>query len=89
MKELIIQVTGWLNMLLFSVVSLPQIWKTIKTKNVDGVSITPFFILAIANVDAWIYAILIHQYPLLVKYSIGLVSSLLYLFVYYKYGKKK
>lgn len=88
MKEIIIHLTGWLNMLLFSVVSLPQIYKTIKTKNVEGVSITPFFILAIANIDAWIYAFLINQTPLLTKYTIGFLVSILYIFVFYKYGSK-
>lgn len=63
--------------------------KTIRTKNVEGVSIIPFWILAIANIDALIYAILISQNPLLVKYLIGLASAAIYIFIFYKYGRKK
>lgn len=88
MKELVIQVTGWLNMLLFSLVTFPQIYKTIKTKTVDGVSIAVYYLIVVANIDAWIYAFLINQKPLLVKYTIGLITALTYLYVYYKYGRK-
>lgn len=87
-KELLINILGWGNMLLFSLVTLPQIIKTIKTKVVDGVSIGVYYLIIIANIDAWFYAYLINQPPLLAKYTFGLISGLLYLFVYYKFGTK-
>lgn len=89
MKELIINITGWLNMLLFSIVTWPQIIKTLKTKEVNGVSVSVYYILAVANIDALIYALLIKQNPLVAKYIIGLTTALIYLYVYYKYGRKK
>lgn len=89
MKEIIIEITGWLNMLLFSVVTWPQIYKTIKTKTVSGVSISVYYILIVANIDALIYALLINQPPLMVKYIFGLATALIYIYVYSKYGRKK
>lgn len=88
MKDLIIQITGWLNMLLFSIVTWPQIYKTLKTKTTSGVSISVYYILVLANIDALIYALLINQPPLLFKYVFGLVTSLIYIWVYFKYGRK-
>jgi len=89
MKQMLIEITGWLNMLLFSIVTMPQIIKTFRTKVVDGVSLWSYYLLIFANIDAWIYAFLINQTPLLVKYTIGFFTALLYLFVYYKYGNHK
>lgn len=83
-KELLIHILGWGNMLLFSLVTLPQIIKTIKTKVVDGVSIGVYYLIIIANIDAWFYAYLINQPPLIAKYTFGLISGLIYLFVYYR-----
>ena len=89
MKEILIQFTGWVNMLLFSLVTFPQIIKTLKTKKVDGVSIWVYYLLMIANIDAWFYAFLINQNPLLIKYTFGLLTSILYLLIYYKYKENK
>lgn len=88
MHQLLIDFTGWMNMFLFSVVTIPQIIKTVKTKVVSGVSVSVYYILLVANIDALIYALLINQPPLVVKYIFGLVTTIIYLYVYYKYGKK-
>lgn len=85
MKEIIIAITGWLNMLLFSIVTIPQILKTIKTRTVTGVSITVYYILMIANIDAFVYAYLIKQMPLMAKYGFGFLISLIYTIVYFLY----
>lgn len=82
---LLTKLTGWANMLLFSLVALPQIIKTIRTKKVEGVSISVYWIMLLANIDAGIYAFLINQPPLLVKYIFGFVSALIYLLVFYKH----
>jgi uncharacterized protein with PQ loop repeat len=83
----LINITGWLNMILFSIVVVPQIIKTIKTKKIDGVSIGVYFLLVIANIDAFVYATLIQQIPLQVKYIFGLLTSLLYIFIYFKHKR--
>lgn len=84
---LLTNILGWVNMLLFSLIALPQIIKTLKLKKVEGVSISVYWIMLIANIDAGIYAILINQLPLLVKYIFGFISAIIYLIIYYKYKK--
>ncbi len=88
MKQLLINILGWGNMLLFSIVAIPQIIKTIKTKVVDGISIWMYYLIVIANIDAWFYAFLINQPPLLAKYTFGLVTAFIYIYLYHKYNKK-
>ncbi len=88
-KELVIQILGWMNMGLFSIVTVPQIIKTLKTKKVDDVSIGVYFLILLANSVALAYAILINQVPLMAKYIFGFISGLLYILVYRRYGKNK
>ncbi len=80
------QYFGWTATILFSFMLVPQIIKTIKSKDTKGVSITLFIIYLIANIIALTYAFLISQTPLKIKYTIGLVTSVFYIaiFVYYK-----
>jgi uncharacterized protein with PQ loop repeat len=85
----IIDILGWGNMLLFSIVTLPQLFKTLKTKKVEDVSVAVYWLIVIANIDAWFYAFLIHQTPLLAKYTFGLLSAIIYLVAYYKIKKRK
>lgn len=82
-------ILGWGNMILFSIVAIPQIIKTLKTKLVDGVSIWMYYLIVIANIDAWFYAYLINQPPLLAKYTFGLVTGIIYIIIYHKYKKKE
>ena len=84
----LIDILGWGNMILFSIVALPQIIKTIKTKTVDGVSIWMYYLIVIANIDAFFYALLIHQTPLLAKYTFGLITGLIYIYIYRKYTQE-
>lgn len=83
------EILGWIQMTLFSLVTTPQIIKTIKTKNIEGVSILAYFIIVIANIIALWYALLINQNPLKVKYILGLSTALAYIFTYFKYRKNK
>jgi len=83
------QVLGWIATTLFSVAMIPQIVKTLKRKNTSGVSIWLFIIFFIANIIALVYALLIIQTPLIIKYILGLVESSFYLVVFAIYYKKK
>ncbi len=85
------QFLGWTATFLFSVMLIPQIIKTIKTKDARGVSIILFIVYLIANIIALVYAILIDQNPLKIKYSLGIFTSVFYIgvFVYYKNQCKK
>ena len=65
---------------------VPQMIKTIKEKNVNGVSLFLFVIYLVANIFALIYAFLIVQPPLIFKYVVAIGTTLIYLgfFFYYK-----
>jgi len=58
---------GWIATFLFSVMLIPQIIKTIKSKDTKGVSLLLFIIYLIANVIALIYAVMIAQPPLVMS----------------------
>ena len=80
------QILGWTATFLFSVMIIPQIIKTVKSKDTKGVSLLLFVIYLIANIIAIVYAFMISQPPLIIKYSIAIVTTIFYigLFVYYK-----
>ena len=80
------QILGWTATILFSLMLVPQIIKTVKSKDTSGVSILLFIVYFIANIIALTYAFLIGQTPLKIKYSIGIFTSVFYisLFFYYK-----
>jgi MtN3 and saliva related transmembrane protein len=80
------QILGWTATILFSLMIVPQIIKTIKSKDTRGVSLLLFVIFLIANIIALAYAIMISQSPLIIKYSIAIVTTIFYigLFFYYK-----
>lgn len=82
----IAQILGWIATILFSIMIIPQIIKTIKLKDTKGVSLLLFIIFLIANMIALIYAMLINQIPLIIKYSIAITTTIFYigLFIYYK-----
>lgn len=80
------QYFGWTATILFSLMLVPQIIKTIKTKDTKGISIALFIIYLIANIIALTYAFLISQNPLKIKYSLGIITAIFYIgvFVYYR-----
>lgn len=82
------QILGWIATILFSVMLIPQILKTIRERNTSGVSIMLFVTYLVANIIAFIYAIMISQNPLIIKYVIGIGTAILYIFVYgyYTFG---
>jgi len=85
------QILGWIATFLFSIMIVPQMIKTIKEKNVNGVSLFLFIIYLIANIFALIYAYLILQPPLIFKYVVAIGTTLVYLILfsyYYKIQKK-
>ena len=79
------QILGWIATILFSVMLIPQIIKTIHEKNTTGVSLLLFSIYLIANIIALIYAIMIMQNPLIIKYVIGAGTAILYIIIYFYY----
>jgi len=83
------QLLGWIATILFSVMLIPQILKTIKLRNTTGVSLLLFITYLIANIIALVYAYLINQPPLIIKYLIGIATAEIYIIVFMWYYKRK
>ena len=81
----IAQVLGWIATILFSIMMVPQMIKTIRTKNTEGVSLLLFVIYLIANFIALVYAFLIEQVPLIIKYELGIFTTIFYIPLYFGY----
>lgn len=83
------QILGWTATFLFSIMIIPQIIKTIKLKDTSGVSLALFVIFLAANMIALVYAFMINQYPLIIKYSIAITTTIFYIFLFLVYYTKK
>lgn len=83
------QILGYIATFLFSVMYIPQIIKTVKLQSVTDVSLVMYILGFVANIIALIYALMIHQTPLVVKYIIGIVAVSIYIGVYIKVRGKK
>lgn len=83
--EQLAQVLGWIATILFSIMLVPQIIKTIKVKKVDEISIGVSVIALTGNIIALIYSLLIQQPPLTIKYILGIISTSIFMGVYFKY----
>ena len=84
----ITQLLGWTATILFSIMLIPQIFKTIKSKEIKGVSLLLFITYLIANIIALIYAYLIAEQPLIIKYFIGIITAEIYIIVFIWYYKR-
>lgn len=76
------QILGYVATTMFSLMYLPQIFQTVKSKSVKDVSLPMFIVGFIANIDALVYATMIHQKPLQIKYTIALIVIGIYLVIY-------
>lgn len=83
------QILGWIATFLFSVMVIPQMIKTMRTKDTSGVSLLLFVIYLVANVIALWYAFLIYQPPLIIKYVIAIVTTVVYIGLYWLYYTRK
>lgn len=85
------QILGWTATALFSLMIFPQMIKTIKSKDTKGVSLWLFLVFLAANIIALVYAFLINQFPLILKYEIAILETLIYIiiFVYYSARQKR
>ena|SRR3989338_3666206 len=81
-------ILGWIATLLFTICFIPQIAKTVKTKTVDGLSFLFLFISFIANIIALVYATLIKQAPLQIKYIFAMAFLAVCLFLYIRVWRK-
>lgn len=82
------QIFGWTATFLFSIMIIPQMIKTIKSKDTSGVSLLLFMIFLFANIIALTYAIMISQPPLIIKYSIAIATTIIYIAIFLFYFRK-
>ena len=82
------QILGWVATVMFTVCYIPQVIKTIKSGTIDGVSISLFAIQFLANIVALIYALLIGQPALIVKYALAIALVGLVLIVIYQTARR-
>jgi MtN3 and saliva related transmembrane protein len=85
----ITQTLGWIATVLFTIMLIPQILKTIRSKDTKGVSLLLFITYLIANVIALIYAWLIAERPLIIKYLLGIITAEIYIIVFIWFYKKR
>ena len=83
------QLLGWTATFLFSIMIIPQMIRTVKSKDTRGVSLLMFIIFLIANIIALSYALLINQFPLIIKYILALITTIIYLILYGIYYRRK
>ena len=83
------QLLGWTATFLFSIMIIPQMIKTVKSKDTKGVSLWLFIIFLIANSIALVYAFLIHQQPLIIKYVLAIITTITYIILFVVYSRRK
>jgi uncharacterized protein with PQ loop repeat len=83
------QILGYTATIIFSIMILPQLIKTLKTRTTKGVSILFYLMYFTGNIIAICYAILINQTPLKIKYSFALLTTGIYIVYYYKIKKEE
>ena len=82
-------ILGWTATVMFSLMYIPQIIKTMKTQSIKDISLPMFLVGFSANIVALIYSILIHQPPLEIKYAVALVVLAIYIFIWWKIFSKE
>ena len=81
------QFLGYLATFLFSIIMIPQVIKTIKRKSVKDISLSMLVLSLFANCVALLYAILINQTPLVIKYVLAILVMTGYIWLYFKIRK--
>ena len=75
---------GYIATVLFTLILVPQFMKTYISKDITGVSLGSYIILLVANIIALMYAVMIKQNPLVLKYSVAIVIVIAYLILFFK-----
>jgi len=82
---MLITILGFLATFLINIAYVPQVYKTIKTKNVDGLSLIMLIILILAGILWVIYGVILDSLPLIICNSINMIQSCILLFYKLKY----
>jgi len=89
MKIILTQILGWIATIIFLIMPIPQIIKTLKCKSIEDVSIKMYVLYLLGNIIALVYAFLILQPALIFKYFLSGLIAIFYLTIYYKIKRIK
>ena len=83
-------VIGWFYTLCFAICYIPQIYKSLKTKKVDDVSVTLFMLSLTGYIAAIVYTLgeIGLNIILLTNYIFGSLCSLIMIITFFYYRKK-
>lgn len=81
------QLLGWLTTLAFSVCYWPQLYRSFKRKSVGDVSVITWILQAVGYALGISYGLWLGQMPLIFGYIHGLICSLIWLGMYWRYRK--
>jgi len=81
------ELLGWITTLTFSMCYLPQLYRSWKRKSVGDVSVWSWIIQTFGYSIGLRYGIWLKQGPLIFGYIEGLLCSIVFLIMYWKYRK--
>ena len=79
---------GLISQIFFMICLLPQPWRTYKVKHVSGVSWVMWVFQLGGYLFGLTYGLQIHQFPLILGSSYGMLMSIIFFLLYYKYKDK-
>ena len=90
MREIVLYITMWIVTVCTYVSYIPQLYKLIKTKKAEDLSITSWVLWMVSSLANLIYSVLLGRFELIVA-SVSefiLISAVLFLTVYYTKSKR-
>ena len=83
----IIQIIGYIAIIIVSITLFPQIYTIIKTKNADSISYLTYLLNASSSILLIIYALYLELWPILLGNTMILFTSICILYLKYKYTR--
>ena len=84
------EIIGWFYTICFAICYIPQIYKSLKTKKVDDVSVTLFMLSLTGYIAAIVYTLgeIGFNIILITNYIFGSLCSLIMIITFFYYRKK-
>ena len=83
------QVFAYIGLTASFLATIPQIFKMIQTKDVEGVSMITYFLVILTNICFTVRSVEIGETAYTISNLIKVITSLMVFYLYYKYRKKK
>jgi uncharacterized protein with PQ loop repeat len=82
------QIISWIGFTTGLCISIPQIVKTLRTKNVQGVSTFTFVLITVTATCFFIRSAVIREYALIAYYLMVMIASVFQLVLIFRYRKR-